>query len=173
MQSGALFDSSDQYRYLLWRIWDEAAPRVGFVMLNPNKADATLDDPTIRRCIGFARSWGFGGLEVANLFAYRTAHPKYLRQVANPVGVENDRILQSLNQRVDQLILAWGNWGLWQQRHQAAIALLNCQTPYCLGFTKMGQPCHPLYLKATRKPIEFRVLQSDNNQVIREPKMVE
>lgn len=167
IQTGALFDTSGQYRYSLWRLWNEAAPKVGFVMLNPNLADATLDDPTIRRCLGFARSWGYGALEVVNLFAYRTAHPKELRQVADPIGADNDRTLQTLHQRVDQIILAWGNWGALHQRHQTAIALLNCQTPYCLGFTKMGQPRHPLYLKATLQPIEFTGLQSENNQVIR------
>ncbi|MCU0550707.1 MAG: DUF1643 domain-containing protein [Leptolyngbya sp. Prado105] len=64
--SGALFDSTQQYRYRLWRSWS-SDPTIGFVMLNPNQADAVSDDPTIRRCIGFAKNWGFGGIEVVNL----------------------------------------------------------------------------------------------------------
>ncbi|TMF61888.1 MAG: DUF1643 domain-containing protein, partial [Chloroflexi bacterium] len=68
---GATFSADRRYRYRLWRRWDGARPVVAFVMLNPSTADARRDDPTIRRCIGFAKSWGFGGVEVVNLFAYR------------------------------------------------------------------------------------------------------
>jgi len=152
----AIFDATGQYRYALWRSWNNAAPRVGFVMLNPNRADATLDDPTIRRCIGFARSWGYGSLEVVNLFAYRSPTPKTLNQVADPVGEDNDRTLQAFSQRVDRIILAWGNWGTIKGRDRVVLNLLNSSTLYCLGTTKLGQPCHPLYLKADLQPVSFR-----------------
>jgi len=147
MQSGATFDATGCYRYLLWRSWDKRAAKVGFVMLNPSQADAVANDPTIRRCLGFARSWGFGALEVVNLFAYCTAYPTELRCVADPIGAENNRYLADLGQRVDQIILAWGNGGSLQGRDRYVMALLGDQPIYCLGTTKLGQPRHPLYLR--------------------------
>ena len=124
MKMGATFDATGTYRYSLWREWNSDAPRVGFVMLNPSRADHTINDPTIRRCIGFAQRWDYGSLEVVNLFAYRTSSPKALRQVHDPIGAENDRYLVTLGQRVDHIVLAWGNWGTIQNRSQAAMSLL-------------------------------------------------
>lgn len=156
MQAGAEFDVTGRYRYLLWRSWDEQAARVGFVMLNPSRADAVMNDPTIRRCLGFAQSWGFGALEVVNLFAYCTAKRRELRQVADPVGRENDRYLATLPQRVNTLILAWGNDGGLQARDRAVVALWDDQTPvYCLGTTRLGQPKHPLYLRRNAQPVPW------------------
>jgi hypothetical protein len=161
MRAGATIDVTGLYRYWLWREWDSASLKVGFVMLNPSRADGAMDDPTIRRCIGFARSWGYGGLEVVNLFAYRTANPRELRQAVDPVGQDNDIYLRSLVQRVDRIILAWGNWGNWQGRDRAALALLGDSTKlYCLDWTKTGQPKHPLYLRASCLPIDVRFNQT-------------
>lgn len=106
-------------------------------MLNPSTADATVDDATIRselsgaessarhtcRCIGFARAWGYGALEVVNLFCCRTKNPATLRRVVDPVGPEGDRYLLQINQRTQAIILGWGNHGGWQNRDQAAIQL--------------------------------------------------
>lgn len=147
MQSGAVFDHSSLYRYSLWRSWSQL-PKVGFVMLNPSQADARLNDPTIRRCIGFAQSWGYGGLEVVNLFAYRTKSPTHLRQIEDPIGADNDRYLLTLGERVDTIVLAWGNWGTLGGRDRVVLRRLNVQkNVFCLGITKTGQPRHPLYLK--------------------------
>lgn len=156
MQRGAIFDSTGTYRYSLWREWDSHTAKVGFVMLNPSQADAIVDDPTIRRCMGFAQSWQYGGMEVVNLFAYRTAHPRQLHQVSNPIGADNDTYLGSLPQRVDTIILAWGNWGRWQNRDRVVIELFTKQTSLaCLGLTKANQPKHPLYIKRYTLPIPF------------------
>jgi len=128
-------------------------------MLNPSRADAVVDDPTIRRCIGFARDWGYGGLEVVNLFAYRAVHPTDLARSPDPVGEENDRYLASLHQRVERVILAWGNWGTLHGRDRAVLSLLTeTKRFYCLGVTRSGQPRHPLYLKRTVLPACFSVL---------------
>jgi len=70
LNQGAVIDPTGDYRYSLWRVWHPKASRVAFIMLNPSQADATVDDPTIRRCIGFAQRWGYGSLEAVNLFAY-------------------------------------------------------------------------------------------------------
>lgn len=153
----AIFDQSGRYRYSLWREWDWQTPKVGFVMLNPSRADSLVDDPTIRRCIGFAHTWGFGGLEVVNLFAYRTTNPVELGRVADPVGGENNFYLISLQKRVEQIVLAWGNGGSLQGRDRTALTLLSEQSLYCLGLTQTGQPRHPLYLRRDTLPVPFTV----------------
>jgi hypothetical protein len=95
VERAAAFSRDGRYRYALWREWDAAKPCVLFIGLNPSSADDRRDDPTIRRCTGFARRWGFGRLAVGNLFALRTPHPSQLRRVPSPVGPRNDRWLQS------------------------------------------------------------------------------
>ena len=155
MQRGAVLDPTQSYRYSLWRVWNKTAPSVGFVMLNPSRADALVDDSTIRRCLGFAHSWNYGALEVVNLFAYRTANPKTLRSLPEPVGLENDRYLLSLGDRVDQIVLAWGNWGQLQGRDRAVLGMLAGRELYCLGMTQTQQPRHPLYLRRDVVPMLF------------------
>jgi hypothetical protein len=154
IEAGAIIDISSTYRYLLWRSWDQQRPRLGFMMLNPSTADATQDDPTIRRCLGFAHAWGYGSLEVVNLFAYRSPTPKALGKVPDPVGPENDRYLLACTQRVQTLILAWGNHGSFHNRHLQVLSLLADGQPlYCLGLTQAGQPRHPLYLSRNTIPV--------------------
>jgi len=53
-----------KYRYLLERKWGIGLPCVTWIMLNPSTADAEKDDPTIRRCIGFSKAWGYGSLRL-------------------------------------------------------------------------------------------------------------
>ena len=156
MRGGATFDGTGRYRYALWRAWDGDAPRVAFLMLNPSTADARRDDPTIRRCIGFARSWGFGSVEVVNLFAYRTPDPEVLRRAPDPVGPENDRYLRRAARRAQRLIVAWGNRGGLLGRDEAVMRLLRKDgTVHCLGRTQAGHPRHPLYLRKDAKPRRF------------------
>ncbi|MBW4523309.1 MAG: DUF1643 domain-containing protein [Scytolyngbya sp. HA4215-MV1] len=157
MQMGAVIDSTGNYRYLLWREWNPQAPKISFVMLNPSTADAATNDPTIRRCIGFAQTWGFGSIEVVNLFAYRATRWLDLRNATDPIGTENDRYLINTAHQAHTLLLAWGNSGQWQNRHQAVIQLLGDRSPlYCLGTTHSGQPRHPLYQPGNLQPIVFR-----------------
>ncbi|OLP20211.1 hypothetical protein BST81_01925 [Leptolyngbya sp. 'hensonii'] len=150
---GAIFDATATYRYTLWRAWEQGNSRLCFILLNPSTADATQNDPTIRRCLGFARSWGFASLEVVNLFAYRATDPLQLRQVQDPIGAENDQYLMQAIGRSQRTILAWGNRGTWKNRHQAVLELLSPnQAAYCLGLTQIGQPRHPLYTKSNIQP---------------------
>ena len=151
MQGGAIITGN--YRYLLWREWNNSNKTVTFIMLNPSRADAQINDPTITRCINFARSWGYGRLEVVNLFAYRTSKPSLLKQAAEPIGKDNDRyIIESVN-RSDRIILAWGNYGLWRKQDLYTLELLkNYNYLYSLGITKRGCPRHPLYLRSTIRP---------------------
>jgi hypothetical protein len=146
--SGALFDSTNTYRYNLWRAWSPDHPRIAFIMLNPSTADAQRNDPTINRCIAFAQCWGFGALEVVNLFAYKATYSRDLLKVANPVGEENDRFLLQAVARSSRIIAAWGTKGTLLDRDKRVLELLaDWQNVYCLGTTKCGHPRHPLYMK--------------------------
>src|SRR5712691_2279726 len=109
--SGAIFDRTGRYRYSLWRGWSSDHPRVAFVMLNPASADEQKNDPTISRCISFAHAWGFGSIEVVNLFAYRTSYPIELLSVDDPVGEENDYFLVQALGRSSRIVAAWGTKG--------------------------------------------------------------
>jgi hypothetical protein len=142
-QSDARMSPCGTYRYALWRRW-APGPQVLFVMLNPSTADQTRDDPTIRRCIGFAARWGFGAVAVGNLFAYRTSSPRVLRRAPHPVGRANDRWLGRLAAESSRVIAAWGNEGTLLGRDAEVRELLS--PLYALALTRQGQPRHPLYL---------------------------
>ena len=152
MDSSASLSSCRQYRYALRRKWAEG-PQVLFVMLNPSRADETLDDPTIRRCIGFAKLWGFGSLCVGNLFALRTPSPGELMQHASPIGHENDQWLRTLQESATLTVAAWGNNGRFQKRSASVSKLLT--DPHTLGLTKLAEPRHPLYVHSATQPIKW------------------
>lgn len=141
--SGAAISRCGIYRYALWRRWSEAPP-VLFVMLNPSTADASQDDPTIRRCISFAQRWGHGGILVGNLFALRSPDPRQLRTASDPIGPQNERWLRRLSQQSAVVVGAWGNHGTLLNRGEAVAARFPGML--CLGLTQQGQPRHPLYV---------------------------
>ncbi|WP_225913985.1 DUF1643 domain-containing protein [Leptolyngbya ohadii] len=155
LPSGAVFDVTGDYRYLLWRTWNADAPRLTFVMLNPSTADADCNDPTIRRCIQFAQTWGYGSLKVVNLFGFKATHPKILQQASDPIGTENDRHLLTAVQSSDRIVIAWGNWGTLANRDRMVMDLIRDYGVYCLGVNRSGQPKHPLYLSGKTVPILF------------------
>lgn len=151
--SWATISKDGKYRYLLGRRVSDSPSRLLFIMLNPSTADATRNDPTIRRCMGFAQQWGFGLLQVANLFAYRTASPAELRSASDPVGADNQATLHSAMQDACLTVLAWGNHGAYMNRSAAVVDLaLSATLPHHLGMTMKGQPKHPLYLPKTTTP---------------------
>ena len=121
-----------------------------FIGLNPSTANETADDPTIRRCIAFARSWGHGALCMANLFAYRATQPADLRAQDDPVGPENDAYLQKLAAEAGVVVAAWGVHGTHRGRHNVVRTMLP--TLHYLRLTKDGHPGHPLYLPASLRP---------------------
>ncbi len=117
-------------------------------MLNPSTADAAADDPTIRRCIGFARAWGFGALEVVNLFAYRATRPADLFAADDPVGPRNDRFVRAAARSAAMVVAAWGVHGTRRGRDADVLATLRILgSVHCLGTTKRGQPRHPLFVR--------------------------
>lgn len=156
VRGGAAFDASKRYRYRLWRRWAEGGALVTFVMLNPSTADARRDDPTIRRCAGFARGWGFAAMTVVNLFALRATDPVRLRRARDPVGPGNDGYILAAAAESDALVVAWGNAGALRERDRDVLRLLADQRAECLGLTGAGRPRHPLYLPGStrRRPLE-------------------
>lgn len=148
----AILSDCRTYRYALWRRWDVSKPDCAFIGLNPSTADERADDPTIRRCIGFARSWGFGGLAMLNLFAYRATDPRALYRVTDPVGPKNNDWIQAVIADAGRVVVAWGghNDRAWRVRAGGVLRLLKLASivPYCLGTTRSGSPRHPLYLRA-------------------------
>jgi len=143
LKKQATFSSCRKYRYSLFRIWDEDKSLVLFIGLNPSTADEKEDDPTIRRCINFAKQWDYGGLIMGNLFAYRATQPSDLKQAIEPIGKENDKIIVELSKRADITVVAWGNDGYLHNRDKEVLKLLT--NPMCLKINKSGQPAHPLY----------------------------
>ncbi len=149
--STADFSDCMTYRYRLYRIWGND-PMMAVIGLNPSTADATEDDPTIRRCVGFARRENFGGLIMGNLYALRSTDPKKLKEVSDPVGPQNIRWLYRITQEANLVIAAWG--GSVPDLVHANWVRYNFGKLFCLGRTKSGQPKHPLYLKADT-PLEI------------------
>lgn len=158
----AKFDSARKYRYLLSRKWDVNLPQVTFVMLNPSKANEYEDDPTLRRCIQFAKDWGYGSLEVVNLFAYIATNPRELYQADNPVGLENNSYIQISTNRAKLIVLAWGANDYVRKnrdREQEVLALISAQQKlHCLKLTKYGYPHHPVRLSKKLIPIIYPYL---------------
>lgn len=145
----ATISECGQYRYVLKRripsILRWVRPML-FVMLNPSTADAVQDDPTIRRCLGFATREGCTELTVVNLFALRSADPKKLLTHPDPIGPENDKHIQEqiMRHRNGFMIAAWGAHPFAKKRAEQVKAMGNF---HCLGKTKNGDPRHPLYVK--------------------------
>lgn len=147
---GALLSACRRYRYRLWRTWDSSKPVMVWVMLNPSTADAYEDDATIRRCVGFAKLWGFGGIVVVNLFALISTDPKGLLEGGNPVGrPENvEHLYAVVDPKPDLIVAAWGNnvpKNFWDHE-QSVVSMLRGRGAKCLGFTQSGKPRHPLRL---------------------------
>lgn len=150
VDKSARFSPCRRYRYELWRVWDPEKPYAMFIGLNPSTADETEDDPTIRRCIRFARDWGYGALCMANLFALRATDPKVMLADPEPEGPDNDDTLRRLAGHACIVVAAWGAHGGHRKRDQWA--LVEIPNLYHLGMTQGGQPRHPLYLRADTRP---------------------
>lgn len=151
----ATFNALRTYRYQLARIWDRDVPPMVFVLLNPSTADAFVADPTITRCLGFARREHAGGLVVVNLFALRSTDPAVLAHHDNPIGHSNDRFLLEAVQDAAAVIAGWGVHGQLGGRGRAVVDLLaeHGVDLKCLGRNQGGSPKHPLYVRGDQ-PLE-------------------
>lgn len=159
MSRAADIDPTWTFRYDLRRQWGEGPFRVvNFVMLNPSTADANDDDPTIRRCINFAKSWDFNGLVVTNLFAYRATDPRELATPDDSIGPENDRYIRRWARDSELVVCAWGvNSRVKYRAPEVLYDIRKCgKVPMVLKHTKDGSPTHPLYLPSYLTPIPLR-----------------
>jgi hypothetical protein len=154
MKRSADFSPCRRYRYALWRTWGNTSGYAMFVGLNPSTADESEDDPTIRRCIAFAKDWGYSGLCMTNLFAYRATQPSNMMAAQDPVGADNDDWLRDTERGAAIVVAAWGVYGAFGDRHQTVRQMLPRW--HYLRLTKDGYPGHPLYLPKTLKPILWR-----------------
>lgn len=179
IDKGAIISSDERYRYRLWREWrgaashenwewfgakDGAGAELGepksclFIMLNPSTADGEADDPTIRRCVAFAKSWKFDRLEVVNLFAYRATSPRDLLALNHdddPAGVDNQRHVEMAAARAGLIVCAWGAHGPHIGQDETMLGWLYGRPCFALGFTADGQPRHPLYLRSDAPLLPF------------------
>lgn len=157
---GADISSCGRYRYRLWRTWDVLLPQLVWCMLNPSTADAETDDPTLRRCTGYAKDWGYGGVEVVNLFALRATDPRQLLKSSDPVGPRNvDVITDATCGR--RVVCAWGDGAEWLPPEVSQVSRetlrAGARELLCLGTTGRGNPRHPLYLSKHLEPAVFRM----------------
>ena len=128
-------------------------------MLNPSTADGETDDPTIRRCIKFANTWGYGWLHVVNLSPLRATDPRELLRAGpepEDVWLENLATVVATAEASDLVVAAWGVHGAVEDRADRVLAALDGRWRiYCLGLTKEGHPRHPLYLRKDAEPQAF------------------
>lgn len=157
MKGGAVISPCGHYRYILGRIFDPKIRLLGVILLNPSTADATKDDPTIRKCVTLARNWGFGGILVANLFAFRATDPRELMEAKDPVGPENNAWLEKVAERTSRILCGWGNHGVLAGRGEAVLKMLagKKEKLVSVGVNMNGMPKHPLYARNDSKPIPY------------------
>ena len=158
INSYAKLSDNRKYRYILYRAWGKRIPYALFILLNPSTADETTNDPTVRRCISFAKICGYGAMSIVNLFAYRTTDPKELQRCLYPFGNENMFWIQEAISHADIIIAAWGTKGNYKNQDKAVMCMVE-QTGMqikCLGITKSGHPKHPLYLSRNTELINYK-----------------
>lgn len=160
LKADAVISPDGRYRYKLARYWNYKQSPVVFIMLNPSTADAVENDPTVRRCISFAKRWGYGGVEVYNLFALRSHDPAVIETAGDPIGPDNDNWLRRAVGSGRKIIAAWGSChtNIQSRRAKEVMKLfVRCGSvrPAALGITKSGQPRHPLYARGDAKLLPF------------------
>lgn len=162
LDNGALFSPCRRWRYLLWRRWERDGDVCVFIGLNPSTADETTDDPTIRRCTGFARSWGYSSMWMLNAYAFRATDPRIMKvQGAQALGPLNNEYILQASHEADLVIAAWGTHIDEERERRVRQLVYQAGKPlYHLGLTKGGHPKHPLYLRAELRPIHWPFLQA-------------
>lgn len=148
-ESWAVFSPNRGWRYRLVRVWDPDKPRLGWVIFNGSRADDHRTDPTVRRCIGFARAWGYGGVDIANLYGLVSKNPAGVGHHVDPVGPDNDRHLAAVCSENDLTVLAWGTNADTDRVHVVAQMLRRLAKRHggslaVLDWTRGAQPLHPL-----------------------------
>ncbi len=151
--SSAKFSPDRVHRYALWRTWDESGKIAMFIGLNPSTADEVKNDPTVTRCINYAKRWGYNGMIMSNIFAFRATDPKVMKAAQDPVGPENDKWLLKLANEANLIVAVWGNHGDFMKRGKAVMSLFEESELHCLAVNKTGHPKHPLYCNNSLKAV--------------------
>jgi len=157
LDTGAIFSPCRRWRYLLWRYWDRDKGICAFIGLNPSTADETQDDPTVRRCIRFAKDWGYGALWMLNAYAFRATDPRVMKaQGGAALGPSNNTYLMQAGLNCDIVVAAWGAHCPGSRQDEIRAMFAGMAKPvYLLGQTKDGCPRHPLYLRADTQPVRW------------------
>ena len=153
MERGADISPCGRYRYTLWCSWGPGAAWVNWCCLNPSKADANVNDPSFTRMVNFTKAWGYDGLIVTNLFAFRATDPRDMRAADDPVGRGNDEALRNASLDAALTVAGWGAHGTYLGRDAKVRAMLPGL--HYLRLTKDGHPGHPLYLPASLRPVAW------------------
>jgi len=158
--SGAIFGDGRRFRYALWRRWKNSPKNLDallFIGLNPSTANGTKDDPTVVRMINFAKSWGFGGLFVGNLFSIVSADPAVLLTDTSKelYGGPNDAAIKQMRNLCSLVVVGWGEFGKRVGYRPAAVLDLVGEPVYCIKLNRSGEPSHPLYLPGNSKLIRY------------------
>lgn len=165
---GATISEDEIFRYSLWRNWEDVhatAPSNDcclWICLNPSTADALNDDATVRKCVGFAQRWGHTSIEIVNMYAFRSRHPRMLKLATDPVGPDNDMWILRAVARSKRVIAAWGNAPIIRERDVALGRLLETAGVElsCLGVTGWGRPRHPLVLSYREPLVPYRLREA-------------
>jgi len=150
MELNAIFSLDRRYRYLLTREWDKSLQRVTYIMLNPSTASENTEDQTSKQCLFFAKKFGFGSLEVVNLYSLISTDPKGLKTLMiDPIGEETDKYILQSALNADRVIIAWGEKYFFNRRNKVVIEMLKNQgiELFCLKKAKSGHPRHPSRLE--------------------------
>lgn len=150
--SNATFSDCKNHRFALWRAWDMKKETVLFIGLNPSRANVYFNDPTITRCINFAKQWGYGSLFFGNLFSRISPDPNLIK---NDLHLANhprhDIYIETMMEIAATTVFCWGSWDFIQERKQQVESLSDTYAKLpikCFGVNKDGNPKHPLYLKS-------------------------
>lgn len=169
----AIISNCGQYRYELGRVIGglfDSPGVVVWVLCNPSTADATEDDPTIRKCIGFTKRWGYDKLLVVNAYALRSTNPKALLVHQNPMGDNVEHVARAFrDHKGDMLVFGWGDALPRKLREPTRLWLGSLARnegvePMCFGRTKNGQPRHPLMLAYETKLEKWLLYQNTSSR---------
>jgi len=159
----AVFSPCRKWRYHLKQVWDDTKPNLLWMMLNPSTADETQNDPTVERCEQRARQWGYGGVEVYNIFAYRATDPSDMKAQAEPIGPDNDKWAAEFAKQSQHTlaILGWGEHGKHRDRGAEVLKIIQSHQGQVqvLKVNKSGHPKHPLYIGYKQKPQPFNLVE--------------
>lgn len=161
IQSKAEFDSDGVYRFSLERVWDGSKDNLLFVGLNPSDSDELITDQTVNHMLYVAKSLGFGGLFVVNLFSLISPSPSVMKEHVLPIGSKTDESIIYYANKASKIVIGWGSDGAYKNRDRQVLKLLSAFKLYCLGKNADNSPQHPKYQQINRiKPnlIEFNVL---------------